>query len=120
MKQAKLFGEEEPTVLTKLELANAQTLAKQVESLNEFTKAFGGSIKTQNGNKRSSKSFFYTATGKDAIKIINAILPYLLIKRQEAELVMSLHSCNNPETLFRKVEEINSKRIRRWNPSNYV
>ena len=32
MKQAKLFGEEEPAVLTKLELANAQILAKQVES----------------------------------------------------------------------------------------
>jgi len=33
MKQAKLFGEEEPKVLTKLELAKAQILAKQVESV---------------------------------------------------------------------------------------
>jgi DNA polymerase/3'-5' exonuclease PolX len=33
MKQAKLFGEEEPIVLTKLELVNAQILAKQVESV---------------------------------------------------------------------------------------
>ena len=33
MKQAKLFGEEEPIVLTKLELAKAQILAKQVESI---------------------------------------------------------------------------------------
>ena len=33
MKQAKLFGEEEPNVLTKLELAKAQILAKQVESI---------------------------------------------------------------------------------------
>jgi DNA polymerase (family 10) len=33
MKQAKLFGEEEPAVLTKLELAKAQILAKQVESI---------------------------------------------------------------------------------------
>jgi hypothetical protein len=33
MKQAKLFGEEEPMVLTKLELAKAQILAKQVESI---------------------------------------------------------------------------------------
>jgi DNA polymerase (family 10) len=33
MKQAKLFGEEEPIVLTKLELAKAQTLARQVESI---------------------------------------------------------------------------------------
>lgn len=33
MKQAKLFGGEEPTVLTKLELAKAQILAKQVESV---------------------------------------------------------------------------------------
>jgi DNA polymerase (family X) len=33
MKQAKLFGEEEPNVLTKLELAKAQILAKQVESV---------------------------------------------------------------------------------------
>jgi DNA polymerase (family 10) len=33
LKQAKLFGEEEPTVLTKLELAKAQILAEQVESI---------------------------------------------------------------------------------------
>jgi hypothetical protein len=33
MKQAKLFGEEEPNVLTKLELAKAQLLAEQVESI---------------------------------------------------------------------------------------
>jgi DNA polymerase/3'-5' exonuclease PolX len=33
MKQAKLFGGEEPVVLTKLELAKAQTLAMQVESI---------------------------------------------------------------------------------------
>jgi DNA polymerase/3'-5' exonuclease PolX len=33
MKQAKLFGEEEPMVLTKFELVNAQILAKQVESI---------------------------------------------------------------------------------------
>jgi DNA polymerase (family 10) len=33
LKQAKLFGEEEPPVLTKLELANALILAKQVESV---------------------------------------------------------------------------------------
>ena len=33
MKQAKLFGEEEPNVLTKVELVNAQILAKQVESV---------------------------------------------------------------------------------------
>jgi DNA polymerase (family 10) len=33
MKQAKLFGEEEPTVLTKLELSKAQILAEQVESI---------------------------------------------------------------------------------------
>jgi DNA polymerase (family 10) len=32
MKQVKLFGEEEPKVLTKLELAKAQMLARQVES----------------------------------------------------------------------------------------
>jgi DNA polymerase (family 10) len=32
LKQAKLFGEEEPEVLAKLELAKAQSLAKQVES----------------------------------------------------------------------------------------
>ena len=33
MKQAKLFGEEEPIVLTKLELPKAQLLAMQVESI---------------------------------------------------------------------------------------
>jgi len=33
MKQVKLFGGEEPVVLTKLELAKAQMLAKQVESI---------------------------------------------------------------------------------------
>ena len=33
MKQARLFGEEEPIVLTKLELAKAQIITKQVESL---------------------------------------------------------------------------------------
>jgi len=33
MKQAKLFGEEEPNVLTKLELVNAQILVRQVESI---------------------------------------------------------------------------------------
>ncbi len=32
MKQAKLFGEQEPTVLSKLELAQAQIFAKQVEN----------------------------------------------------------------------------------------
>jgi DNA polymerase (family X) len=32
LKQVKLFGEEEPPVLTKLELSKAQILAKQVES----------------------------------------------------------------------------------------
>jgi DNA polymerase (family X) len=32
MKQAKLFGEEEPSVLTTLELAKAQTLARQIEN----------------------------------------------------------------------------------------
>ncbi len=33
MKQAKLFGEPEPTVLTKLELAQATILAKQIENI---------------------------------------------------------------------------------------
>jgi len=33
LKQVKLFGEEEPSVLTKLELAKAQVLAKEVESI---------------------------------------------------------------------------------------
>ncbi len=33
LKQAKLFGEEEPLVLAKLELAKAQTLAQEVENI---------------------------------------------------------------------------------------
>lgn len=33
MKQVKLFGEEEPAVLPRLELAKTQILAKQVETI---------------------------------------------------------------------------------------
>ena len=33
LKQAKLFGEDEPNVLAELELAKAQLLAKQVEDI---------------------------------------------------------------------------------------
>jgi hypothetical protein len=93
---------------------------KQIEGLDKFKETFGGSIKTQYGTKKTIRAFCYTAIGKDANKIIGAILPYLLAKRQEAELVMLLQSNNNPETLFRKVEAINRKRIRNWNPSKCV
>ena len=43
MKQTKLFGSnEEPKVLASLDLAKAETIAKQVEEQREYTKQFYG------------------------------------------------------------------------------
>lgn len=65
--------------------------------LDAIQREFGGSVKTHDKNRVAlhpnwSDAWAWTTAGKNAVVILNAVLPFLIVKREAAEAVLATTS----------------------------
>ena len=64
--------------------------------MNWLASVFGGSIcNVRACNQRSKPSFMWTISSRRAERVIHGILPYLLLKTEQAKLLLEYRKCMN-------------------------
>lgn len=58
------------------------------EPINMFFDFFKGGIRSHSLNKNNRKQYEFRATGENAITVLNTIIPYLVVKKDQALLAM--------------------------------
>lgn len=67
-------------------LLNIQIGQNDRRPLDEFAHRFGGQAWVRPATGRQRESFYWRATSKVAASVLRALVPYLLVKRQTAEM----------------------------------
>ncbi len=63
---------------------------KRIEPLNKLKDLFGGTIGIKYNDKSKAVSFYeWRTNSKNAVKVLRLLLPYLILKNLEAELILN-------------------------------
>ena len=69
-------------------------------------KAFGGTVRQRNRDPKWKTFYYWVVTNKGAAKCAKTILPYLKIKRRQAQIICALRKSKNIPELKRRTVRI--------------
>src|ERR1051326_5573144 len=91
------------------------------QALDLLVELFGGKLRVEKPRTEGRRAMFYwSATDKRAVKALTELLPYLRIKRRQAEIVLRLRDLKNRGREFNTyLEESPCIRHTRWGPREF-
>ena len=73
---------------------------------------FGGSVGIESRGSRCKLVYRWTASAKDLDSIIQAVLPFLIIKRDRAELILAYRRTLNPPISGQRKADVTSQAVK--------